>query len=49
MWELKGRVLRKDGSLGFQDIGVGLRLANLHRRHLDGTWHELRWLDEEPI
>lgn len=47
MWELKGRALRKDGSLGLKDIDVGLRFVGLHRRHLDGTWHELRWLDEE--
>jgi hypothetical protein len=47
MWELGGRALRKDGSLGLKDMGVVLRFANLYRRHLDGTWHLLRWLDEE--
>lgn len=49
MWELDGRALRKDGSLGLKGMGVGLRFASLHRRHLDGTWHVLRWLDEESI
>jgi hypothetical protein len=49
MWTLEGRVLRKDGTLGLKDIGVGLRFANLYRRHLDGSWHELRWLDEVSV
>lgn len=49
MWKLEGRALRKDGSPGLKDIGVGLRFANLYRRHLDGSWHELRWLDEASV
>lgn len=49
MWELGGRALRKDGSLGLKGTSVGLRFANLHRRHLDGIWRELCRLDEAPI
>jgi hypothetical protein len=46
MWELGGRALRKDGSLGFNNISVGLRVANLYRRHLDGVWRGLGMLSE---
>lgn len=47
MWELEGRVLRKDGTLGSKGAtSIGFRHGNLYRRHLDGLWRELRWFDE---
>lgn len=47
MWEFDGRALRKDGTLGCNSQGAGFRHASLQRRHLDGSWRELRWLDKE--
>lgn len=47
MWGLDGRALRKDETLGFKDGSIGFRHAHLLRRHLDGTWRELRWEHED--
>lgn len=46
MWQLNGRALRKDGTLGCNTKGIGFRHASLERRYLDGSWRELRWLGE---
>lgn len=48
-WRLDGRALRKDGTLGVNDATAVFRLANLQRRHLDGVWRELHWLDQETL
>lgn len=42
LWQLDGRALRKDGTLGDKDSGMGFRCAHFMRRHLDGSWSELR-------
>lgn len=43
-WELEGRSLRKNGSLGHKSTGIGFRCATLRRRHLDGSWKPIRLL-----
>jgi hypothetical protein len=46
-WDLDGRALRKDDTLGLKDARAVFNFAQLQRRHLDGVWRELRWLNEE--
>lgn len=47
MWVLDGRALRKNGTLGSKPVHSGFRVAHLMRRHLDGSWRELRWPAEQ--
>jgi hypothetical protein len=42
MWNLEGRRLRKDGTLGESPGGMGIDAGSVHRRMLDGSWVELR-------
>lgn len=46
-WNLQGRLLRKDGTLGLTDGRAVFRIAHIRRRHLDGLWREMRGLGEE--
>lgn len=41
LWNLQGRSLRKDGSLGSRPGGMSLEAGTIRRRRLDGTWTEL--------
>ena len=45
-WHLHGRVLRKNETFGLNSTSAAFRCADLHRRHLDGIWRELRWLND---
>lgn len=38
MWELRGRKLRKDGTLGYLDDGMSFDTGWIKRRKLDGSW-----------
>lgn len=42
VWELTGRSLRKDGSLGKNYDMISFLTAQVTRRRLDGTWEALR-------
>jgi hypothetical protein len=41
LWQLSGRGIRKDGTLGATEESVGLDVARIERRKLDGTWELL--------
>jgi hypothetical protein len=41
LWELRGSVIRKDGTLGSNPESVGFGVARIERRKLDGTWEAL--------
>lgn len=40
-WSVRGRIIRKDGSLGLLDKGLAFRHASISRRLLDGSWVNL--------
>jgi len=40
-WDVSGRNIRKDGTLGLRDEGLTLRNARISRRLLDGSWVKL--------
>jgi hypothetical protein len=42
LWRLRGRALRKDGSLGQKDAAVWFSRATISRRMLNGEWRALR-------
>lgn len=41
MWEFSGKKLRKDGTLGSTNGGMGFDVAWIERRKLDGFWEAL--------
>lgn len=46
LWCVRGRRLRKNGTLGFADAYAYFDVADVRRRLLDGTWQRIRPLDE---
>lgn len=46
LWCVRGRRLRKNGTLGFADADTCLDIADVRRRRLDGTWQRIRPLDD---
>ncbi len=46
MWGVRGRGLRKNGTLGFADAYTYFDIADVRRRQLDGTWQRIRPLDD---
>lgn len=42
MWDLEGRQLRKNGTLGHRPGGMSIDAGSIIRRRLDGTWVELQ-------
>lgn len=40
-WDVSGRNIRKDGTLGLRDEGLAFRNARISRRLLDGSWARL--------
>ena len=44
IWVFGGRLLRRDGTLGSKDGGIGFHRADIQRRHLDGIWRGLEGL-----
>lgn len=40
-WNVRGRNIRKDGTLGLRDEGLVFRNARISRRLLDGSWARL--------
>ena len=42
VWNVSGRNIRKDGTLGLRDEGLAFRNARISRRMLDGSWATLQ-------